>query len=287
MEDLRYKDLETDIYYALEIINGNYMEPGSFGDYSKIYRFTNDPLNSYNKYLKDKKDVLAVTGSGDQILKCIEYGTKKVDTFDISNLPKYFLDLKIAAAKSLTRDEFYDMFYSDNYENNGSNELYPKLRDNLTIRSGFFWDVLLSKHSWDDIYTSKLFTDRRGIGLAGDKDKMIDHYSFLKENEYELLKERCKDVEINSFTSNISDISKKVSDKSYDLAFLSNIVDYVKVDIFRDYIKDLKINENGIILNTFLTGYAVNRMKDYQLLKEDGFEEEKTDRLTRLLVKKF
>ena len=116
---------------------------------------------------------------------------------------------------------------------------------------------------------------------------MIEHYSFLKDEEYEKLKEMSKDVKINSFTSNISEISDIVKDNSYDLAFFSNIVDYIRVNTFKDYISGIRINDNGIILNTFLTGYSVNRLKDYELLKQDGFEEEKTDRLTRLLVKKF
>ena len=279
--------LENDIYFAFELINGNFENTNHFGDYSHIYRFTNEPLNSFDKYLKGKKDVLSVTCSGDQILKCIENGSKNIDTFDISNFPKYFLDMKLAAVKSLSKEEFYDMFYSNKYETNGCNESYPKFRDNLPIRSQIFWDSLLSRYTWSEVYLSKLFTNRLGLGFVDDKEKMVEHYSFLKDEEYEKLKEMSKDVKINSFTSNISEISDIVKDNSYDLAFFSNIVDYIRVNTFKDYISGIRINDNGLILNTFLTGYSVNRIKDYELLKQDGFEEEKTDRLTRLLVKKF
>ena len=71
MDNIKNKDLENDIYFALEIINNNYADTIKFNNYSNIYRFTNEPLNSYAKYLKDKENVLSVTGSGDQILKCI------------------------------------------------------------------------------------------------------------------------------------------------------------------------------------------------------------------------
>ena len=157
----------------------------------------------------------------------------------------------------------------------------------MPLRSKIFWDSLMSSYSWGQIYSSRLFTHRNGLGFVNDKEKMIEHYSFLKDDEYEKLKENSKKVSINSFTSNISDLNDNIGNSSYDLAFFSNIVDYVKVDLFKDYISNLRINNGGILLNTFNIASGANRYNDYQLLKDDGFKEEKTDRITRLLVKKF
>jgi hypothetical protein len=179
------------------------------------------------------------------------------------------------------------MFYSDEFENNGSNLLYPKFRDNLPLRSKIFWDAVLSSYTWSNVYSSRLFTHRKGLGFVDDKDKMIEHYSFLKDEEYEKLKEYSKNVSINSFTSDLSELDKEIKNNSYDLAFLSNIVDYTAVKKFKDHISNLKINKGGIILNTFSIACGVNKYSDYTILKDDGFVEEKTDRITRLLVKKF
>ncbi len=195
------RDLERDIYFALSIIDGSYQDTIKSNEYSKIYRFTNEPLNSYAKYLKDREKVLAVTGSGDQILKCIAYGTKEIDTFDISHLPKYFLELKLAAVKNLSREEFYKMFYSDDFDFTDETNKYAKFREDLPFNAKIFWDRLMSSYSWGQIYGSRLFTARNGLGFVKDKAKMLEHYSFLQDEEYEMLKQNASNVKINAFTS--------------------------------------------------------------------------------------
>ena len=279
------RELENDVYFAHKIINNGVDDTNRFSDHSHIYRFTNEPINSYAKYLEDKNSILSVTGSGDQILKCITLGTKEVDTFDISTFPRYFLDMKIAAVKSLSSEEFYNMFYSNEFEK-PEYDKYEKFRDNLPINSRYFWDCLFDSYSWGQIYSSKLFTHRNGLGFVNDKEKMLNHYSFLNSEEYNKLQENAQDVKISSFVSNVSELKDK-TDRSYDLIFLSNIVDYISVENFKKYISSLKVNPNGIILNTFSLACNGNRYADYNLLKQDGFVEEKTDRITRVLVKKF
>ena len=279
-------DVERDLFFAHKIIDGGVDDTNRFSDYSHVYRFTNEPMNGYSKYLKDKESVLSVTGSGDQILKCITYGTKNVDSFDISHFPKYFLDMKLAAAKNLTRDEFYKMFYSDEFLETEKNNKYEKFRDDLPMNTKYFWDGLFKSYSWGTIYSSNMFTKRNSLSFVNNKDKMIEHYSFLRDDEYEMLKENAKNVKVNSIISNISELSNN-TDKSYDLIFLSNLCDYVKVSNFKEYIKNLKVNENGIILNTFAMACSGNRYAEYNLLKEDGFVEENTERMAKLLVKKF
>ena len=137
-------DLENDIYFALETINGNYKDTVFYNNYCSIDRFTNEPINSYIDYMKDKKDVLSVTGFGDSILKCISYGAVNIDTFDINNLSKYFLDIKLAAAKNLSKNEFFNMFYNLEYLLKNDEDFYIKIRDSLSFNSRIFWDTLLS-----------------------------------------------------------------------------------------------------------------------------------------------
>lgn len=285
-QQVDFYDVETDLYFAHKIIDGGVDDTNRFSNYSHIYRFTNEPMNSYAKYLKDRERVLSVTGSGDQVLKCIAYGTKKVDTFDISHFPKYFLDMKLAAAKNLSRDEFYSMFYSNDFIETEKHNKYSKFREDLPMNSRYFWDCLMNSYSWGTIYSSRLFTARNSLNFVNDKSKMLEHYSFLQDEEYEMLKENAKKAKVNSFISDVSEVSSKV-EGSYDLVFLSNLCECVPVPKFKEYIKNLKVNENGIMLNLMAMACYGNKYSDYELLKQDGFAEEKTDRLARLLVKKF
>ena len=280
------RDLERDIYFALSIIDESYQDTIKSNEYSKIYRFTNEPIHSYAKYLQDRERVLAVTGSGDQILKCIEGGTKEIDTFDISHLPKYFLELKLAAAKNLTRNEFYQMFYSDYFDYNNKSDHYAKFRDDLPLNSKIFWDTLMSYYSWGQIYSSRLFTHRHSLGQKKDLKRVMSDYSFLRPDEYEVLKENAKHVKVNAFTSGIDELHTK-TDKSYDLIYLSDIIDYYNVPNFKNSIDNLRVNPNGIILNTFLMASAGNKYSDFDIMRNDGYKEEKTDRMARLLVKRF
>ena len=286
MKEKYVRDVETDLYYAMKVLDHSDINTRHFGEYSHIFRTTNEPLNALSDYFKDRNKVLSVTCSGDQVLKCISYGSKEIDTFDISIFPKYFLDMKIAACQKLSKQEFYDMFYSPFFDKMDLDHLYHKFSDKLPMSSRYFWDGLFQRYSWTEIYDSPLFTDRHGVEVLLDDQKNMKNYSFLADDEYEKLRENAKNVKVNSITCDITDISKKTDD-SYDLIFLSNVIDYTPVEKYRNYIKNLKVNKNGIILNTFGYRCDVNRMKDYQVLKDDGFVEEKTDRLCKLLVKKF
>ena len=82
-----------------------------FGEYASVYIFTTESLSSYIDKLKVKnKDILTVTGSGDQLLNLALNGAKTVDNFDINKNAYYFVQLKLAALQSLNYDEFLNFF---------------------------------------------------------------------------------------------------------------------------------------------------------------------------------
>ena len=84
-----------------------------FDQTSFVYKKTNERLQDIPDILENKKRVLCVIGSGDQLLNILLSKPDKVDAFDISVFPRYFLELKIAAIKTLSREEYISFFIDD------------------------------------------------------------------------------------------------------------------------------------------------------------------------------
>ena len=92
---------------AQNLVRGNHyvlrkrcpFDPTSF-----VYKKTNERLQDIPDILENKKRVLCVIGSGDQLLNILLSEPEKVDAFDISVFPRYFLELKIAAIKTITSE---------------------------------------------------------------------------------------------------------------------------------------------------------------------------------------
>ena len=122
--------LNDDIRYAEKIIGNSYNNNNdkSFHNTSFIYKTTNENIDKYFDYLKNKNKVLSVISSGDQIINSILSGTKEITAFDISRFPRYFLDFKLASILSLTQTQYLNLFYEEASTNSEYyDELYEKL----------------------------------------------------------------------------------------------------------------------------------------------------------------
>ncbi len=133
---------------AQKIVRGNYSnisKSSAFHTESFIYKETNEELNKIDDLLLNKDKVLSVIGSGDQILNTLLTNPTRVDAFDISSFPKYFLKLKIAAIKSLTREEYIKFFFAttettlDEYYDD---LFFDKISKELDEETREFWDYL-------------------------------------------------------------------------------------------------------------------------------------------------
>ena len=94
-----------------------------------VYLATNENCYYFPKMTSfEEKDVLSVTGSGDQALNAVFFGAKSVETFDINQLAFLFYDLKEAALLHLSREEFLD-FYDE--KNLFPRQLYDKVKQKL------------------------------------------------------------------------------------------------------------------------------------------------------------
>lgn len=260
-----YKDV------AQSIVRGNYSNlngKNTFHSESFIYKKTNEKLNEFIDLLLNKDKVLSVIGSGDQILNTLLTKPSKIDAFDISAFPKFFLKLKIASIKSLSRDEYIKFFFSttETFLDEYYDDLYfDKIRKELDDEAEDFWTYLFQYNDWYDIYNSTLFSSESVF-----EEQAIIQNKYLDNNEYYKLRDILQNVQINYIESNLVDL--KIND-TYDLIYLSNILEYVKKSAYFDKIDELSVKNKGIIIS-YIFGEIDKAIKmfngDFDYIEFDG-----------------
>lgn len=245
--------LHEDIVAAQRIVSGsdfNFGDKDFFHTTSAIYKISNERIQDYYSYLIGRDKVLSVIGSGDQILNLILEGTKEIDAFDISSFPKYFLYLKIAAVKALSKEEYIDFFYDANNRDEVYDDMYDRISFYLDDEISEFWDSLFNFFDWKEIYNSTLFSSEPYIA-----SNAINQNKFLQcDAAYETLRESLNNVVINMYVGDIFNLSCRI-DGSYDLVYLSNIVYYNNPGKYKEMLSYFKLTDNGITL-TYL--YRIN-----------------------------
>lgn len=249
--------LHDDIVKAQRIVSGaeyNFGNTNMFHNSSAVYKISNERIQDYEKYLRKRNKVLSVIGSGDQILNCILNGTKNIDAFDISVFPKYFLELKMAAIKALTVDEYIDFFYEVTNRDEVYEDMYYRIAVYLENGVCEFWDSLFNFFEWKEIYNSTMFSSEPNIA-----SNAINQNRFLQsEEEYNRLREELDNVKITYYEGDILELSSYLRD-SYDLVYLSNIVYYCNKDKYREMLGNLNLTDKGISLTYFykMQGHAM------------------------------
>ena len=245
--------LHDDIVAAQRIVSGseyNFGEKTFFHNTSAIYKISNERTQDYYSYLIGRNKVLSVIGSGDQILNLILEGTKEIDAFDISSFPKYFLYLKIAAIKALSKEEYIDFFYEVTQRSEIYDDMYDRISFYLDDEISEFWNSLFNFFDWQDIYNSTFFSSEPYTAANA-----INQNKFLQcEAAYEELRNNLDSTVINTYVGDIFNLSCNI-DGTYDLVYLSNIVYYNNPDEYREMLGDFKLTDNGITL-TYL--YKIN-----------------------------
>lgn len=247
---------ECDIEIAQKIVEKNSysnIKNQIYHNTSFIYASTNEKINRYQEYLKNRKRVLSVIASGDQILNTILENSLNIDGYDISCFPEYFLELKRAAILELSLDEYIDFFFSIDYHKNEEyDDLYDIIRLSLDEKYRKFWDSLFNFFDWYDIYHSTLFSSQT-ISV----ESILQNNEYLNPNKYQQLKNLVSKANINYYVGDIVKLSKTLKEK-YDFINLSSIIYYVKN--YQNLLKNLKLEENGIALT-----YLYNMSEEIKL----------------------
>jgi len=208
------------------------------------------------EYFKEKKRILCVIGSGDQILNALTFFPEKIVGFDISVFPKFFLKLKLAGIMSLSRDEFIEFFFDVNYNSNEDfydDIFFYKIFPYLDEQSKNFWGFLFEYNEWYDIYNSPLFSSEVVI-----VKRALEQNVYLKEEKYKELKEIIPKVKIDFI---VADIINTQIENDFDLIYLSNIMQYENVWKYKEKVKELTRNRKTEVL-TYVFG-EIDRVLEF------------------------
>lgn len=238
---------QDDIILAQKIVSNSTTnvryDKTAYHSSSFIYRKTNEKIQKYQEYLKNKENILSVIASGNQIFNSIYEGSKNISAFDISVFPRYYLFLQIAAMECLNKDEFCEFFYNDLKPNDFYDDIYSLIRNNLDYKEQEFWDCLFNFFDWNDIYNSTLFSSE-----AVYLNEVKEQNKYLQTDEdFNKLKEQLKNVNFNFYTGDISLLVNDFKDK-FDFINLSSIVYYKELEEYKKLLKSLPLNDNGQIL---------------------------------------
>ena len=233
--------MKKDIEYLDKIMNIKSISTMFENYFSWIYLFTNENISGFYKKLDfNKKNILTVTGSGDHALNAYLSGANTVESFDMNLISKHISELKIAAIKSISREDFIIFFtrFINKYRSNKrffNHDIYfTKIRNNLKEEYLEFWDYFFNKYNKEEIIGSLLFSDDC-LPLDG----IIGVNDYLKNDEnYYKLRKIMLNKEIIYYDMDIKELPK--INKKYDLVILSNIASYLD-DIYKsDYLENFK-----------------------------------------------
>jgi len=212
-----------------------------------IYLFTNENIKAYYSNIDfNNKSVLTVTSSGDHILNAILSGANEVSGFDINPLAKYYVELKIAAIKSLTLEEFIMFFYDKKlltYKYFFNKKIYTKFSNNLSGEYKEFWDYFFDTYNKRDIFESYLISDDY-LTLKG----LLEVNLYLNKDNYYKLREILKNININYYDVNLKDM--KSINKKFDILILSNIPAHLEKIYDKELLKSFKESILSVCHNT-------------------------------------
>lgn len=262
-----------------------------FSSNSAMYVFTTENLVDYIKKLKpENKNVLTITGSGDQLINLALMGTRKIDNFDVNQNAYFITQLKLAALQALSYEEFLDFFClydGEEISNAGTVYFQKKIGENdcafsfktylqikpyLDETSAFFWNLIYEDFQFDGkkLASSSLF-------YSGTRYSALKNNAYLRDEEsYLKARDMINNVQINYIECNLLEVHK-LSD-IYDIMLFSNVYDYlidewynvISEEEFVDYIESQasqRLSENGTIAVAYQYGYKKRNYANQSLVK--------------------
>lgn len=215
----------------------------NFEPIDNAYLFTTEDIKGYMPDLQEK-NVLTVSGSGDQYFNALLKGAKTVDLFDINYLSKIIVTLKKCGFEHLDYDVFCTFFGLSDLHRIFDYGIYQQLRKYLDDESIIHWDYIyeLTQKDGYSIYTSPL------IGPFHDRQKDVFHSNlYLNEENYLKLKKILSAIsDITFYHSDIKDLPL-ILKKKYDTMFFSNINTYQKQFFYLKIMKKMRnfLEEKG------------------------------------------
>lgn len=253
-------NLDRNIKIATEIICRYRHEK-----FYEIYPFSTENISGYlGEYDLKGKSVLSVGSSSDQIINSYFLGAEKITLFDINPFTEYYFNLKKAAIKILSYEEFLNFFCFYNYPKTFSRNKYAfnydtfeKLSKFMDSNSYKFWNTLFNK-----FYGYKI---RKNL-FSRDEDsfkQIISNNIYLNKENFYILKSKIDMLNPQFINCDFSDLPF-VLNSSYDYILLSNILAYMESMYYNpitDFSKDIKalinfLNDDGLIFLAYLYDFS-------------------------------
>ncbi len=251
--------IKTDIEKAQKIVSinnsSNLVSNTPYHENSFIYRTTNEQIDKYQRYLKNRENILSIIASGNQILDTIYEGNKNITGFDISTFPKYYLELQIADLNTLGLKDYINFIYGD-IDDEKFDDMYDTIHPMLEKEAKEFWDGLLNFFDFSEITASTLFSNE----IVYPKNIIERNIYLQSEENYQRLKDNIQQVNLKYITGDIFSLAKKL-DTSYDFINLSSIIYYNDLDKYKEMLETLPLIDNGEAL-TYL--YKIKPFKENQ-----------------------
>lgn len=267
--------MEKDIIYLDRVLSFKSAKDLYNNYFCWIYPFTNENISGYYSKINFKdKSVLSVIASGDHILNAFLMGANEVDAFDSNPLAKYYVELKIAAIKSLSLEEFILFLYNkSNFKISSyylNKNVYLKVRNKLSGNYRIFWDYVFDNYTPKQLYKSYLFTDD-----FLDLPALVKANMYLKEDNYKKLKDILENKKVIYHDIMIQDIQN--IDKIFDVVILSNVPAFLNSIYKSNYLKNFKeLIEKIKFPNTkIIVSYLYSNLLEYGSSNDDIYNSDK------------
>ena len=229
---------KIDTIKAQEIVSNsksNLVSNTPYHENSFIYRTTNEQINKYQDFLKNRENTLSIIASGNQILNTIYEGTKNITGFDISTFPRYYLELQIAALNIFGLKDYINFIYGD-IDDEEFDDMYYTINPILEKESREFWDGLLNFFDFSEITASTLFSNE----IVSPRNVIEKNIYLQSEENYQRLKNNIQQVNLEYITGDIFSLAKKL-DTEYDFINLSSIIYYNDLNKYKEMLETLPL----------------------------------------------
>lgn len=239
----------------LESKYNSYNSGFPFLEYAPVYVETNEILREIFKIFDVRdKDVLCVTGGGDFALNALSLGANSVVSFDYNKFAKYVLALKEATILTYADVDSFKSFFSKSSKDFLARNNFKAVSSNLDDDSYKFWSYV-----YDCVFKNCLLIGEtmliRGT-LTENLDLQEEYNLYYQQEYYSILRERLKHELVVFKDLNIVDL-KDVTDKYFDVIYLSNVLQYYY---------DIKGLEGQDLVHKFIMKDVFSKLKDNGLV---------------------
>ncbi len=182
-------------------------------------------------------DVLTVAASGDQPLFYAAHGAKRIDTFDMTYNAKVIMDIKVAAMKQMSYDEYVQFIKNIAV----SQPRYVTPRDLMTV------DGMVQVVEKMPMRSAEYLRQMSGCNIFSSG---VNRLNFPTADEYAKMQANVKQP-FDFVWTDIANLRIFISNEKYDVINISNILEWVdNVYKGRDIISELfySLKPNGYII---------------------------------------